>query len=148
MSSLFLDFICALIINSLAIYGLFNAGTYKLRSDLMVIPEKLKLSMVDPDHREFLTGFRIWVENHLGPYYSKPIITCPMCMASVHSLIFYIIWFYSPVSYFIPPDAIPMIKKGLLISFPLTPKYLLLYPFYICSLAALNKAVKRIFVNE
>lgn len=134
---IFLQLAPLLIFNSLYIFGFFNAGTYKLKSDIIQIPAKISKDMIDPESREILTYFRIMIENKVGDYYSKPIITCPMCMASLHSILPYFIW----------NCLAPNSSGGLLISLPPI-SIIAFYPFYICALAAYNKAMKKYFVDE
>lgn len=138
------DLLALLVFNALVIFGIFNSATYRLRSEILVIPEKITLSMIDPDSRQILSGFRIWLENKIGLFYSKPFIGCPQCMASIHSVIPYLLFFWNPQYYFLSlPGGIE-----LFVTFPLEEKYFALYPLYICALSSVIKATKRIFISE
>lgn len=121
-----LHLILLLIFNSLMIVGLFNASTYKLNSDVMIVPKIVRKQMIDPNSTEVLSWLRIRIENMFGETLSRPLITCPQCMASVHSLIPYFIFNYDPA-----------------LSAHAITKIILIYPMYICALSALN-----IFINS
>jgi hypothetical protein len=53
---------------------------------------------------------------HLGEFWSKPFCTCPPCMASLHSL-----WYW--------------------VFLPFTTQYLIVYPIYILALCGMMKLI-------
>lgn len=114
-----------MIFNSLMIFGLFNAATYRLKADIMIDPVKITRDMIDPDSIEVLSFVRVWIENNFGEFMSRPLISCPYCMASVHSVLPYFAIFHSSIT-----------DLHVLIFFPL----------YICALSALNYSVKKLFI--
>lgn len=86
-----------LILNSLYIYGLWFASEFDYRSDThyAIDKSKAKVSDVDMDSAMVLWRLKFYSLKYIGDYWSKPIITCPMCMASVHS--FYVYWAVRPM---------------------------------------------------
>lgn len=136
-SDILFQIACVLAFNSLYIFGFFNAGTYRLKSNVLSAPGfrmdrdevkeqgRTKPADIDPASRELLSYFRIWVENTVGDFYAKPIITCPVCMASLHSVPLY----------------------GLLCYF-IGWKLVFIWPLYICALAAVNKALIPVFTEK
>jgi hypothetical protein len=112
-----------MIFNSLMIFGLFNAGTYKLKAEVMIEPVKVKHDMIDPNSIEVLSYVRVWIENNFGETIARPLIACPYCMASFHSAIPYFTYFNGSV----------------------TDQVLIFYPLYICALSALNYSIMKIF---
>lgn len=119
-----------LILNSLYIFGFHNAGSYEIQpkfkhlevDDPNFVPS---ISQIEPHSEMVLTRFRLCVERAIGFFWAKPVITCPMCMASLHS------WVYPIAILFgiIPGGTITWI----------------LYPVYICALSAMNAAVSKYF---
>ena len=75
-----ISLICILIIiNALFIIGLYHATDYESYDGVNVI-ESSKM---------ILWKVRYYLKKKLGDFYSKPFISCPVCMASVHSLYFF-----------------------------------------------------------
>lgn len=109
MTSLLVIFLLILL-NSLYIFGLFNAGEYDEAYDV-------NSGERTATNKEVLANVKLWLEKHL-PYLGKPILLCPVCMASLHS------WPY--------PLAIitGVIENNLF--------YWLMWPVYICALSAWN----------
>ncbi len=137
----FLSILCLIILNSLYIYGFFNAGTYKLKMEILTVPEKIRLKHVDPESRHILTGIRLWCENNLGIYLSMPIITCPLCMASLHSIFLY---FGAYAAGLLPPE----LSHHIMLKTFSIPAAVIFYPFYICALSAFNKLAKPALAHE
>lgn len=69
---------------------------------------------VDEESKMALWKLRYWAIQNFGEFWSKPLFTCPTCMASVHST--YVYWAYQP----------------------LTTDSILLYPLYILFLAGVT----------
>lgn len=122
-----IDVFLLMIFNSMIIYGIFNAGTFRIRTDVLTVPDKIRREHIEEDTIEAFTMIRVWIENNLGEFAARPLISCPRCMASIHSLIPYAIMFH-----------VQILEGNLHV--------LLFYPFYICALSALNHAVKKIFM--
>ncbi len=93
--------------NSLLIIGLYESAQYKLRNG---IDEKFYLQYKDNcernypggifEHEMFLSQIAIRIVARIGKFWSKPIITCAVCMSSLHST--YIYW--SAYYLFMPHD--------------------------------------------
>lgn len=71
-----------------------------------------------PCEKMALWKLSYWSEKYLGAWWSKPLFLCPTCMASVHGAYFYFIF---------------------------SEKNILLFPFYIVILAAINYFVQRYY---
>jgi hypothetical protein len=97
-----------LIFNALAITGFYVATWYKQADTEDHEPIE--------DTKEVLWRIKFYSLKYLGPFYSKPLCTCPPCMASLHSL-----WYW--------------------LFFSLNTTNLVLYPFYILSLCGLMKLI-------
>lgn len=86
-----------LILNSLYIYGLWFASQFDYRNDTQfaINQKNAKVSDVDMESTMILWRLRFYSLKYVGEYWSKCIITCPPCMASIHS--FYVYWAVRPV---------------------------------------------------
>lgn len=91
-----IDFILLLIINSLFIQGLYRSSMFEWKSNFMYKPNRnnMKIENVDSQYNMILWRFRYYAIKFLGNYWSKPVITCPTCMASIHSSYFYFGFIY------------------------------------------------------
>lgn len=49
-----------------------------------------------------LEGPGSWIQEKLGEYWSKPILSCPPCMTSVWGTLFYFIYVSNDLSLFLP----------------------------------------------
>ncbi len=74
-----------LILNSLVIIGLHRAALY------YVNPED---GTILQDSKGILWAVKFYTEKTFGEFYSKPLISCVSCMASVHSTYVYWAWVY------------------------------------------------------
>lgn len=83
-----IDLFGLLLFNALLIIGINRSSVYYTDHDGVVLR----------DSKGVLSGVRQWVEKNLGDFYSKPIITCPPCMASVHST--YVYWTFIVITGF------------------------------------------------
>jgi hypothetical protein len=72
------------VINSLWIWGLYSASQVEFIHD-----EQPEMG-VHNDTKELLWFLRYQSVKRFGWFYSKPIIVCPSCMASLHSTYFYL----------------------------------------------------------
>ena len=63
--------------NAMYIMGMYIAGTYEEGDEAR-------------DHENILGSFHRWVRSKVGVFWTKPIIGCPVCMASVHSSYVYL----------------------------------------------------------
>jgi hypothetical protein len=97
-----------LLINALAITGFYMACWYKQADTEDHEPVE--------ESKEVLWRVKYYSLKYLGPFWSKPICTCPPCMASLHSL-----WYW--------------------LFFPLDGKALALYPLYILALCGTMKLI-------
>lgn len=91
-----LQLIYLLFLNSLLIQGLFRSSTFEWKSNFMYKPNRnnMKIENIDSQYNMILWRFRYSVMKYFGSYWSKPIITCPTCMASIHSSYFYFGFIY------------------------------------------------------
>ena len=105
-------FFALLMCNSLYIYGLYEASHFEYISK-----DNPKLGVIEKS-KMILWKFRWLSEKYLGMFYSKPLFSCPTCMASVHSS--YIFW---PLA---------------LMVYDFTPMMILIYILYVGTLAGLN----------
>jgi hypothetical protein len=69
-----------LLFNALVIRGLWRAMSYS-EDEETGVPLK--------ESRMILTGVRVWMQRTLGYFWSKPLVSCPACMASFHGT-----WYY------------------------------------------------------
>jgi len=129
LPEIMLTFLSLIVLNSLYIFGLYNAGRYELRPDIMQEPDKVDMSMLRESSIEALSWLRIRIENRVGLFWAKPLISCPRCMASVHSLIPYALVFFVFPWHF-------------------DWRYLVAYPYYMCALSALNKALEPVLASD
>ena len=79
-------------INSLVIFGVNKATHFEYCHPDDT--EEYCKNGIDLDSRMILYRLRLWSLKHIGEFWSKPLFTCPPCMASVHST--YIYWFAMP----------------------------------------------------
>lgn len=82
-------FLCALFMfliwaNSRLIFGVNEATSFEYNTD-----DNPELGIV-PGSEMILYKIRKWSLEYLGKFWSKPLFTCPTCMASVHSI--YVYW--------------------------------------------------------
>ncbi len=68
--------------NALVIRGLWRAMSYS-EDEETGVPLK--------ESRMILTAVRLWIQRKLGYFWSKPLVSCPACMASFHGTWYY--WF-------------------------------------------------------
>jgi hypothetical protein len=99
--------------NSLVIFGINKATAFEFCHPDDNGSDFCDGDGVDKDSKMVLYRFRLWSIQSLGNFWSKPLFTCPPCMASVHSTYFY--W-------------------GLM---PATQESLILYPLYVLGLSGL-----------
>jgi hypothetical protein len=97
-----------LIFNALEITGFYTATWYKQADPDKHEPEE--------DSKEVLWWVKYYSLKKLGEFWSKPICTCPPCMASLHSIWY---WLFSPF----------------------TKEALIIYPFYILALCGVMKMI-------
>lgn len=115
---LFYIFLLALF-NSLLIIGLYNSAMYDLchPDDCLEHDESCDDKCIDKYSKMVLYKFRYYSIHYFGHFWSKPIITCPVCMASLHSI--YIYW----------------------LVFELNLLNLICYPFYILFLSGMINVI-------
>ena len=83
------------LINALVIFG-FNKATQFDYCHPEDTGDHCK-NGVDMDSRMILWKVRFYCLKYFGQFWSKPLVTCPPCMASFHSL--YIYWMVFPLTY-------------------------------------------------
>lgn len=91
------------LVNALIIYGLYNAAKFEWKNDspYNINYKTVKESDVDEDSKMIFWRARFYANKWFGEYWAKPIITCPICMASVHST--YIYFFQHPFNIWSTP---------------------------------------------
>lgn len=98
-----IEIILLLIFNSLYIQGLYRSSTFEWKSNFVYKPTKknMKIEYVEREYRMILWRLKYYSIKYIGDYWSKPIITCPTCMASVHSSYFYFtyLWFTNQIDF-------------------------------------------------
>ena len=100
-----------ILINSLYIMGLYIAGSYEP-------DDKAR------DHENILGWFHRWLRSRIGVFWTKPVIGCPVCMASLHTSYIYAI-------------------VSILISVPWYVA-VAIYPAYVCVVSATVGIINRI----
>lgn len=101
-----------LILNSIAIFGVNVATEYDVE---VVEGYESKTEVIK--HPMIAWRLRYYSIKYFGEFYSKPLFTCPPCMASVHSTYFYA-FFLSLIGF--------------------SWQWLLFYPLYVLILCGLN----------
>lgn len=119
---LIIEFILLLIFNSLIIQGLWHSSTFEWKQTIHIIPtgKRMRKEDIDMEYNMILWWVRFYSLKYIGAKWSKPIITCPTCMASLHSTYFYWLIVF-PLSF--NSEILPA---------------LVIYPMYILALAGLN----------
>jgi len=79
--------------NALYIIG-FNRATYFEWMNPTISYNKNN-DEIDEDSKMVLWKLRYWSEKTIGEFWSKPLMTCPTCMASVHGFIPFLITYMS-----------------------------------------------------
>src|SRR5690349_136506 len=103
-----LEVLPVLIFNALEITGFYTATWYKQEETDAHIP--------DEGSKMALWWVKFYCLRYIGEFWSKPICTCPPCMASLHSL-----WYW--------------------LFFPFTAPYIIMYVFYILVLCGTMKLI-------
>jgi len=80
-----IELIILALINSLIIIGINKATHYEEETTY------LKTIIID---KMIFWKVRFWFLKNLGEFWAKPFVTCPTCMASVHST--YVYWLFMP----------------------------------------------------
>lgn len=98
-----IEFVLLLMIfNSLFIQGLYRSSMFEWKSNFMYKPTKRNMSVanIDVQFNMIFWWVRYYSMKYFGDWWSKPIITCPTCMASIHSTYFYFtfVYFYSEIN--------------------------------------------------
>lgn len=77
--------------NSLFIQGLYRSAMFEWKSNFVYKPTKKNMSIknIDKEFNMLLWFIRYYSIKYFGDKWSKPVITCPTCMASIHSSYFY-----------------------------------------------------------
>lgn len=106
--------------NALYIQGLYHSSLFDWRGDTpyQINVRKAQYSDVDKRGRMILWPLRFHILKNFGDKWSKPLITCPICMASVHST--YIYFIFTPIN-----------QQHLIVE-------TLIYVLYIFTLAGMN----------
>lgn len=86
--SVILEIFPVLILNALEITGFYIATWYKQADPKDHQPEE--------ETKMAFWWVKFYSLKWLGPFLSKPICTCPPCMASLHSLWFWMFFDFSP----------------------------------------------------
>lgn len=80
-----------MLFNSLLIIGLSRSTAYQYIPSIQDDED----AILD-DTKMVFWRIRYWAVNSLGEFWSKPVITCPACMASLHST--YVYWSWATVT--------------------------------------------------
>ena len=120
-----LDLFLLLILNSFVIQGLYRSAMFEWQEIILEIPQgrEMQTKYIDKKYNMILWWIRFYSLKYIGLKWSKPIITCPTCMASLHSIYFYWLLVY------------PYAFNSNLI------KSIYIYPLYILALAGLNSYI-------
>lgn len=87
-----IDVLVLLLFNSLLIIGLHRASVYYTGEDGSILE----------DTKGSLWRVRRYCLGRFGDFWSKPLITCPPCMASLHSTYVFWMWaYFSGVSVYV-----------------------------------------------
>ena len=116
--------ILLLFINSMFIFGIFKLTDY----DEEVEPDGYGVPCVYIRDKMLLWFVRKWLVDKIGLYWSKPLVLCPPCMASVWGTLFY--W---------------VMTSTLFPVFDTFYQQLLFYPFFVVSLCGINSFLQRHF---
>lgn len=100
-----------LTLNAVEIFGFSFATSFDF------IDEEHPENGIMPDSKMILWRVRYWCLINLGFFWSKPICICAPCMASVHSLPFYVFFLF-------------------MVQFQI--QWILFYPLYVLILSGLN----------
>lgn len=116
-------FVLLAFFNSLLIIGLYNSALYDYchPDDCLEHDQSCDDKCIDKYSKMILYKFRYYAVKYLGEFWSKPVITCPVCMASIHST--YVYW------------SIVEFSKQSLISYPFYILFLSGMVNIICSIA-------------
>lgn len=106
-------FLVLAVVNSFVIIGWNRASNFEYTTNANGFSALEKQDTIQEDSKMILWKLRYWSIEYLGEFWSKPILTCPTCQSSVHSL--YVYW----------------------LTQPLTLHSLIVYPFYILLLAGM-----------
>lgn len=79
-----------LISNALFIIGLYHAASYRTCTDVEQGQPYCNKYGIDTETQNVLWFIRYYSVKYFGHYLSKPIATCPKCMASVWGTVWYI----------------------------------------------------------
>ncbi|REJ84542.1 MAG: hypothetical protein DWQ44_08920 [Bacteroidetes bacterium] len=74
------------------IFGIWYAAGFEYNHTVLTIPDKIQPKHVDLESAGPLYRIHIFLQNNIGVYWSRPLISCPPCMASVYSAPFVIIF--------------------------------------------------------
>ena len=120
-----LDLFLFLILNSFVIQGLYRSAMFEWQEIILEIPQgrEMQTKYIDKKYNMILWWIRFYSLKYIGLKWSKPIITCPTCMASLHSIYFYWLLVY-PYAF----------NSNLIQS-------ICVYPLYILALAGLNSYI-------
>lgn len=83
--------------NALIIFGINKATFYEQCHPEDMGGEFCTDDGVDVDSRMVGYKLRLWAVNRLGTFWSKPLFTCPPCMASVWGTVVY--WLVQPFTW-------------------------------------------------
>ena len=93
----FIQLFLLALFNSFVIIGLHRASEFEYcHPDECGDAELCNEDCVERDSRMILWRLRHWAIQSLGKFWAKPFLTCPSCMASVHST--YVYWLFMPVN--------------------------------------------------
>jgi hypothetical protein len=115
------ELILLLILNSFYIIGLFHSAMFEWKSNFMYKPNRknMRIENIDSQYNMILWRVRYYSLKYIGDKWSKPVITCPTCMSSLHSTYFYFGYAYWQ-------NQINLIET------------FVIYPFYVLMLAGIN----------
>ena len=98
-----MNLLILLVLNSLFIIGLNKATMIEWisNSPMRITKKNLTKNFIDKEYSMILWELQYYSLKLFGFKWSKPLITCPPCMASFHSILFYwyIGWEIFPESY-------------------------------------------------
>lgn len=85
--------IAMLLLNALWCVGLNVASTieYNTNNAMQITRKSLRIAHVDKSNSMLLWWLRFAAIKLVGNYWSKPLIACATCMASVHGIAWYLV---------------------------------------------------------
>jgi len=85
---LFFNLFALLALNAAWVIGFYNATRYETHA----------IQSVEDETKMIAWRIKYFANKYLGPFWSKPICDCPPCMASIHSLWYFLFFEFNPMN--------------------------------------------------